>query len=82
MALGDLILLSSSSGVAFDNFDGISLIVLMRENRNFRLLAYASTGSPGHGPIQLLLQSAEEIVFFWDSEAGWLDSAWSSSGCV
>ena len=29
----------------------------------FRLLDYASTGSPGHGPIHLLIQSAEEIVF-------------------
>ena len=64
---------SSSFGVAFDNFDGISLIVLMRENRIFRLLDYASTGSPGHGPIHLLTQSAEEIGFFWDSEqAGWI----------
>ena len=34
---------------------------------------YASTGSPGHGPIHLLLQSAEELGFFWDSEqAGWI----------
>ena len=30
----------------------------------YRLLDYASTGSPGHGPIHLLLQSAEELVFF------------------
>ena len=22
----------------------------------------------GHGPIHLLIQSADEIVFFWDSE--------------
>ena len=43
------------------------------ENRIFRLLDYASTGSPGHGPIHLLIQSAEEIGFFWDSEqAGWI----------
>ena len=43
------------------------------EARIFRLLDYASTGSPGHGPIHLLLQSAEEIGFFWDSEqAGWI----------
>ena len=42
------------------------------ETRIFRLLNYASTGS-GHGPIHLLLQSAEEIGFFWDSEqAGWI----------
>ena len=39
----------------------------------FRLLDYASAGSPGHGPIHLLLQSAEELGFFWDSEqAGWI----------
>ena len=43
------------------------------ENRIFRLFDYASTGSPGHGPIHLLLQSAEEIGSFWDSEqAGWI----------
>ena len=33
------------------------------EARIFRLLDYASTGSPGHGPVHILLQSAEEIVF-------------------
>ena len=43
------------------------------EARISRLLDYASTGSLGHGPIHLLLQSAEELVFFWDSEqAGWI----------
>ena len=43
------------------------------EARIFRLLDYASTGSPGHGPIHLLLQSAEELGFFWDSEqVGWI----------
>ena len=43
------------------------------EARISRLLDYASTGSPGHGPIHLLLQSAEELGFFWDSEqAGWI----------
>ena len=73
MALGDLIRLSSSSGVAFDNFDGISLLILMRKIAFFRLLDYASAGSPGHGPIHLLIQPAEEIGFFWDSEqAGWI----------
>ena len=35
------------------------------EARIFGLLDYASAGSPGHGPIHLLLQSAEEIGFFW-----------------
>ena len=34
------------------------------EARIFRLLDYASAGSPGHGPIHLLL-SAEELVFFF-----------------
>ena len=29
----------------------------------FRLLDYASTGSPGHGPIHVLLKSAEELGF-------------------
>ena len=33
------------------------------EARIYRLLDYASTGSPGHGPIHLLLQSAEELFF-------------------
>ena len=44
------------------------------EARIFRLLDYASTGSPAHGgPSHLLLQSAEELGFFWDSEqAGWI----------
>ena len=43
------------------------------EARIFRLLDYVCTGSPGHGPIHLLIQSAEELGFFWDSEqAGWI----------
>ena len=43
------------------------------EARIFRLLDYASARSPGHGPIHLLLQSAEEIGFLVDSEqAGWI----------
>ena len=37
---------------------------LDEETRIFRLLDCASTGSPGHGPIHLLIQSAEEIGFF------------------
>ena len=45
----------------------------MKKLAFFRLLDYASTGSPGHGPIHLLIQSAEELGFFWDSEqAGWI----------
>ena len=43
------------------------------QDRNFRLLDYASAGAPGHGPIHLLIQSADELGFFWDSEqAGWI----------
>ena len=53
MALVVLILLSSSSGVAFGSFDGISS--KDEEERIFRLLDYASTGPPGHGPIHLLV---------------------------
>ena len=42
------------------------------EARIFRLLDSASTRSPGHGPVHLL-QSAEELGFFLDSEqAGWI----------
>ena len=37
------------------------------------LLDYASTGSRGHGPIQMLATSASEIGFSWDSEQeGWI----------
>ena len=43
------------------------------QHRIFRLLDYASAGAPGHGPIHLLVQSADELGFFWDSEqAGWI----------
>ena len=43
------------------------------QHRIFRLLDYASAGAPGHGPIHLLIQSADELGFFWDSEqAGWI----------
>ena len=69
MALGDLIRLPSSFGVQLRRYLSYRPD---EKNRIFRLLDYASTGSPGHGPIHLLLQSAEEI-FFWDSEqAGWI----------
>ena len=64
MALRDLVRLSSSFGAVFVSSVVIFRIVLMRKLAFFRLLDYASTGSPGHGPIHLLLQSAEEIVFF------------------
>ena len=43
------------------------------QHRIFRLLDYASAGAPGHGPIHLLIQSADELGFFWDSDqAGWI----------
>ena len=43
------------------------------EARIFRFLDYAAAGSPGHGPIHLLIQSADELGFFWDFEqAGWI----------
>ena len=43
------------------------------EDRIFRLLDYASTGSPGHGAIHLLVDSAQEVGLYWDSEqAGWI----------
>ena len=43
------------------------------QHRIFRLLDYASAGAPGHGPIHLLVQSADELGFFWDSDqAGWI----------
>ena len=43
------------------------------QDRIFRLLDFASSGSPGQRPIHLLIQSAEEIGFFWESEqAGWI----------
>ena len=37
----------------------------------FRLLDYDSTGSPAH--THLLVDSAQEIGLFWDSEQPWLD---------
>ena len=33
-----------------------------------RLLDYASVGSPGHGPVHLLIDCALEICFSWNSE--------------
>ena len=43
------------------------------QHRIFRLLDYASAGAPGHGPIHLLVQSADDLGFFWDSDqAGWI----------
>ena len=38
-----------------------------------RLLDLAAAGRPGHGPVHLLLHSAGQIGFAWDSrEEGWL----------
>ena len=34
------------------------------QDRIFRLLDYASAGSPVHGPTHLLIQSADELGFF------------------
>ena len=59
MVLGDLILLSSSFGIVFVSSDVILRIVLMMKLASF----VYSTGSPGHGPIHLLIQSAEDIGF-------------------
>ena len=65
-------MLSSSFGVAFDNFDGISLIVHMKKIA-FSAVRLCLYWVPGHGPIHLLIQSADELGFFWDSEqAGWI----------
>ena len=33
----------------------------------YRLLNLAAAGRPGHGPVYLLLESAHEIGFAWDS---------------
>ena len=39
----------------------------------FRMLDLISRGAPGHGPVHLLLISAAEIGFAWDSdEKGWI----------
>ena len=41
--------------------------------RIFRMLDLISRGAPGHGPVHLLLISAAEIGFAWDSgEQGWI----------
>ena len=46
---------------------------LEEEPRIFRILDLISRGAQGHGPVHLLLISAAEIGFTWDSgEHGWL----------
>ena len=45
------------------------------EPRIFRMLDLISRGAQGHGPVHLLLISAAEIGFAWDSgEKGWIGS--------
>ena len=73
MVLGVLILLSSSSGTVFVNSDVILRIVLMIKIAFFVYWIMPLLGPLGHGPIHLLIQSADELVFFCDSEqAGWI----------
>ena len=41
--------------------------------RVYRLLDLVASGRPGHGPIHLLISSASQLGFAWDShEEGWL----------
>ena len=41
-------------------------------SRVYRLLEHAANGCPGHGPAQLLVESAAEIGFVWSPEmVGW-----------
>ena len=41
--------------------------------RVYRLLDLVAAGRPGHGPLHLLLQSANELGFAWDSSVeGWI----------
>ena len=55
--------------------------------RIYRLLDLAAAGRPGHCPVHLLLHSASQLRFAWDShEEGWLrpgfppqDACWSLS---
>ena len=44
--------------------------------RVYRLLESAAEGTPGHGPVHLLLQSAAVIGFRWDPE----ELAWDRPG--
>ena len=73
MVLGVLIQLSSSFGIVFVNSDVILRIVLMMKLAFFDYWTMPLLGPPGHGPIHLLIQSADELGFFWDSEqVGWI----------
>ena len=45
-------------------------------SRGYRLLESAAEGSPGHGPVHLLLQCAAVIGFRWDPE----ELAWDRPG--
>ena len=52
-------------------------------SRICRMLDLIAQGPPGHGPVHLILISAEEIGFVWDgSEQGWIRVALSPSGCL
>ena len=40
--------------------------------RDIRIVLIAGEGGPGHGPVLLLLESAAEFFFSWDSGIpGW-----------
>ena len=44
--------------------------------RIFRMLDLIAHGAGGHGPVQLLLTSANELGFAWDGEEkGWIRAA-------
>ena len=45
-------------------------------HRVYRLISSAADGCPGHGPAHLLLESAAEVAFHWDSCA----LAWARPG--
>ena len=53
-------------------FEGIWLNRPAEVSRVYRLLGSAAEGSPGHGPVHWLIQSAAEIGFRWDpGELAW-----------
>ena len=64
------------SRLGFVCFVVILLFGLLRLVVFYRLLTMVSEGSPGHGPIHLLLASAAEIGIGWDP----LALAWSRPG--
>ena len=68
MATWDLTPPSVLSGVGSGSLEGYLAHRPEEHDRTCRLLDYASVGSPGHGLIHLLADSALEIVFSWNSE--------------